>query len=397
MAMKENKFTKEQLRIKAIELYNNKWKVSEICKTLNCSRRWFYKWLKRYQTCLTGQSNDAQWYIEKSRKPKTSEKKIDLQTEQLIIETRKELMATPFMQYGPQAIYYTLEMRGITPPPVWSIARILKDNKITQRKKTESYIPKGKKYPYVYVLSHQMDFAGPRYLHSKTRFYFHNLICCDTHYAQALALENQESSNVCNSLIRFWKTAGIPDYLQMDNDLSFWGSLNRPNALGKVIRLCLLHRVTPVFIPVREPWRNGIIEHFNNKMQSAVLNSGKFENIEEVQKAADHFCQIHNQHHYYSSQEGMTPEQRIKHLGYPTACLNNDYILPKEKLPLCEGEIHVIRFIRTDLRFNIFGLSFTLPKEAMYEYIKGVIFIDKHLLKIFKEQELVAEFQFDLY
>ncbi len=90
--MKENKFTKEQLRIKAVELYNNKWKVSAICKTLNCSRRWFYKWLIR------NQSNDAQWYIEKSRKPNTSEKKIDLQTEQLIIETRKQLMATPFMQ-----------------------------------------------------------------------------------------------------------------------------------------------------------------------------------------------------------------------------------------------------------------------------------------------------------
>lgn len=96
--MRENKYTKEQLRIKAIELYSNKWKVSEICKTLNCSRRWFYKWLKR------NQSNDVQWYIEKSRKPKTSEKKIDLQTEQQIIETRKQLMITLYMQYGPQAI-----------------------------------------------------------------------------------------------------------------------------------------------------------------------------------------------------------------------------------------------------------------------------------------------------
>ena len=391
MAMKDNKFTKEQLRIKAIELHSKKWKVTEICKALKCSRRWFYKWLKRYQ------SNSSQWYVEKSREPKTRKKRIDLQTEQLIIETRKHLMITPFMQYGPQTIYYTLEMHGIAPPPVWSIARILKKNKIAHRKKTESYIPKGKKYPYEYVLSHQMDFAGPRYLHSKTRFYFHNLICCDTHYAQVFALENQESTNVCNSLICFWKTAGVPDYLQMDNDLAFWGSLNKPNALGKVIRLCLLHKITPVFIPIREPWRNGVIEHFNNKMQSAVLNSDKFETMEQVQKAADHFCQVHNQHHYYSSQEGMTPTKRMKYLDYPTARLNNDYILPKEQLPLCEGEIHVIRFIRSDLRFNIFGLSFTLPKEAVYEYIKGVIITEKHQLRIFKEQKLITEFRFRLY
>lgn len=389
--MKEKNFSNEQKRIKAVELWKNKFKINEICKTLKCLSAWFYKWLNRYT------NNETTWYQEQSRKPKTTKQKIDKATEALVIETRKQLMITPYMQYGPQAIFYALEMRGITPPPVWSIARILEHNKITRRRKTDAYIPKGKKYPYEYILSQQMDFVGPRYLYSKTRFYFHSLICCDTHWAQACAFENQDSANVCNGLIRFWKIAGIPDYLQMDNDLAFWGSLNRPNALGKVIRLCLLHRVTPVFIPVREPWRNGIIEHFNNKMQSAVLNSGKFENIEEVQKAADHFCQIHNQHHYYSSQEGMTPQQRRTHLHYPTIILDEDYSLPQGRLPLNDGQIHVIRFIRSDLKFNVFGLSFALPQEAIYEYIKGVIVTEKHLLKIFKEQKQIAEYDFNLY
>ncbi|MHB8843095.1 MAG: integrase core domain-containing protein [Candidatus Aquicultor sp.] len=396
--MKEKSINNEQKRIKAVELWKNKFKINEICKSLKCSRAWLYKWLNRYSNNeATAGGMDFHWYQEQSRKPRTSKGQIDKATETLVIETRKQLMTTPYMQYGPQAIYYTLEMRGITPPPVWSIARILKHNKITRRKKIDTYIPKGKKYPYEYVLSQQMDFAGPRYLYSKTRFYFHTIICCDTHWAQVCAFENQDSANVCNGLIRFWKIAGIPDYLQMDNDLAFWGSLNRPTALGKVVRLCLLHNVTPVFIPKREPWRNGIIEHFNNQMQSAVLNSDRFENIEQVQKAADHFCQIHNQNHHYSSQEGMTPQQRREHLCYPATTLSEDYSLPQERLPLSDGQIHVIRFVRSDLKFNIFGLSFTLPKEAVYEYIKGVIITDKHLLKIFKEQELIAEYDFVLY
>ncbi len=389
--MKEKKLNNEQKRIKAVELWKNKFKISKICKSLKCSRAWFYKWLNRYT------NNEPIWYQEQSRRPKTTQKRIDKTVEYLVIETRKELMITPYMQYGPQAIYYSLEMRGIAPPPVWSIARILNQNKITRRKKTDTYIPKGKKYPYEYVLSHQMDFVGPRYLHSKTRFYFHNLICCDTHWAQVSTFESQDSINVCNGLIRFWKVAGVPDYLQMDNDLSFWGSLNKPNALGKVIRLCLLHKVIPVFIPVREPWRNGVIEHFNNKMQSAVLNSDRFENIEQVRKAADHFCQVHNQHHYYSSQEGMTPEQRRTHLHYPTITLKEDYSFPQGRLPLSDGQIHVIRFVRSDLKFNMFGLSFALPEEAIYEYIKGVIVTEEHLLKIFKEQKLIAEYDFTLY
>jgi hypothetical protein len=393
--MKKDEYTKEQLRAKAIELYNYKWEVSEICKSLNCSRRWFYKWLKR------SQSNEPQWYIEQSRKPKTKKKKIDVNTEQLVLETREQLMSIPFMQYGPQAIYYHLKMRNITPPPVWSIARVLKQNQVTHKKRTDAYEPKGKKYPYDgYSLCQQMDFIGPRYIHGYNgvmRYYFLDLICCDTHYAQVETLENQTSSNVCNSLIRFWKTAGIPDFLQMDNDLAFWGSLIRPTALGKVIRLCLLHRVTPIFIPVKEPWRNGIIEHFNHKMQSAVLNFRKFENIEQIQKAADHFCQIHNQSHYYSSQDGLTAEHCRKKYNYPLVPLPEEYALPNEPLPLYEGEIHIIRFIRSDLKFNVLNLSFILPEETQYEYVKGVIITHEHRLKIFKEQKFITEFRFKLY
>ena len=310
-------------------------------------------------------------------------------------------MSTPFMQYGPQAIFYNLKMRNITPPPVWSIARILKQNQVTYKKRTTAYEPKGKKYLYDgYLLSQQMDFVGPRYIHGKNgvmRYYFLDLICCDTHYAQVTVLENQTSSNVCNSLIRFWKTSGIPDFLQMDNDLAFWGSLIRPTALGKVIRLCLLHGVTPIFIPVKEPWRQGIIEHFNHTMQSAVLNSGKFDNIQQIQQTADQFCLIHNRTHRYSSQDNLTAEECRKKFDYPLISLPEDYMLPNKSLPLCEGEIHVIRFIRSDLRFNVFGLSFTLPEEAQYEYVKGVIITHKHTLKIFNEQKPIAEFRFILY
>lgn len=390
--MKKDDLTEEQLRIKAMKLYENHWKVSEICSTLECSRTWFYKWLKRYR------ANDPDWYQEESRAPKTNPKKIPSKMEEHIIETRKDLISKPYCQYGPQAIHYALAQQGITPPPpIWLIARTLKRHNLTYKKRSASYTAKGKKYPYEYLLCHQMDFVGPRYLHSKERFYFHNLICCDTHYAQATACDNQSAELTCNSLIRFWKTVGIPDFLQMDNDLSFWGSLIKPNALGKLIRLCLIHRVTPVFIPVKEPWRNGIIEHFNRTMQSAILNSANYDSMEEVQKAALQFCEIHNQTHHYSTQNGMTPKQCMENFNYPLSTLDNEYTLSKKPLPLESGEIHVIRFIRSDLKFTIFGLSFPLPEKTKYEYIKGVIVTEEHKLIIFKDQEYIMDFPFILY
>ena len=70
----------------------------------------------------------------------------------------------------------------------------------------------------------------------------------------------------------------------------------------------------------------------------------------------------------------MTPEQRMKYLDYPLALLDDAYTLPEKPIPLESGEIHIIRFIRSDLKFKIFGMTFTLPEETMYEYITPVPF-----------------------
>lgn len=316
--------------------------------------------------------------------------------EQLIVTTRKELIAAPFSQYGPQAIFYAISQKGYSPPPVWTIARILKRHNLVRTKRSSPYIPKGKKYPYIYAFCHQMDFVGPRYLSCKARYYFFNLIDCDCHWSQTSILENQRAFSVCDCLVRFWKVVGVPDFLQMDNDLSFWGSLRKPGAVGKVIRLCLLNGVTPVFIPQAEPWRNGIVESFNNTMQKNIL-SQKYNSIEHLQKNAVIFDKIHNETHHYSSQKGMTPKEAFIKYGYPIGQLDQSYKIPNGKLSLESGEIHVIRFIRKDRKFNLFGLTFLLPENVIHEYVRGIILTEEHRLLIFNDQEFITDFQFILY
>jgi len=385
-----NNLTDEQLRRKAIELYQQNWKPIDIISTLGCSKTWFYKWLKRYQL------KDETWYQEESRAPKNTRRKLQPAIEQLVIDTRKKLISTRFSQYGPQAIYYDIINQGKQPPPVWEIARILNRHNLARKKQNSSYISKGKKYPYNDLcFSQQMDFIGPRYLKSKLRYYFLNKIDCDTHWSHSSVLTNQASESVCEQLIDFWKITGTPDYLQMDNDLAFWGSLRCPHALGKVIRLCLLLKVTPVFIPLSEPWRNGIIEHFNDTMQKNLLKI-EYENIEQLRASAKQIDKIHNQHHRYSSQNGMTPLQASNRFAYPIAPLDQAFKMPKTKLPLEEGEIHIIRFIRSDLKFNIFGLSFPMPENVKYEYIKGIILTHENCLMIYNDYEYITTFAFYL-
>lgn len=388
--MKDQGRSQEALRQKAIKLYTEDWTVSDICSTLGCSKSWFYKWLNRYKT-----EGDT-WFKDQSKAPHHIPHKLDPAMEHLIIQTRKDLVASPYAQYGPQAIYYTLARQGHTPPPIWTIARTLKRQGLVEPKNNRRYISTGKVYPYSYCLCHQMDFVGPRYLSCKTRYYFHSLIGCDTHWCQTSVVEQRRASSVCECLIRFWKVAGVPDFLQMDNALCFWGSLRNPKAVGRVIRLCLLHGVTPVFIPQSEPWRNGVVECFNDTMQKNLLRE-HHSSVEHLQTAAAHFDQVHNATHHYSSQNGMTPRQAFHKLRYPLQRLDESYSLPQGKLPLERGEIHLLRFIRSDRKFNVYGLSFTVPKKVVHEYVKGVILTNEHRLVIFQDTEFIMDFPFVLH
>ncbi len=68
--MKGKNQLKEETHQKAIELYNQNWKVSEICSDLGCSRSWIYKWLSRYN------DQNETWFKEESRAPKFIPSKI---------------------------------------------------------------------------------------------------------------------------------------------------------------------------------------------------------------------------------------------------------------------------------------------------------------------------------
>jgi len=93
--MGKEKQNEEQIRIRAIQLYQQGWWVSRICCTLDRSRKWFYEWFERWR------NRDANWFIEHSRAPRTPTKRIGLELETKIIEIRKQLVENPFMQYGP--------------------------------------------------------------------------------------------------------------------------------------------------------------------------------------------------------------------------------------------------------------------------------------------------------
>lgn len=129
----------------------------------------------------------------------------------------------------------------------------------------------------------------------------------------------------------------ISDALQMDNELSFRGSNRHPRSLGIVLRLALSFNVVPVFIPIKEPWRNGVVERYNQTYERHVLKSVYCQNVDELCVVSDRFAAFHFANHRYSSQNNRTPEQMEIILG-KKATLDPDYVLPKQ-IPLEEGVI----------------------------------------------------------
>ncbi|MGH9651518.1 MAG: hypothetical protein ACRD3I_13755, partial [Terriglobales bacterium] len=71
-------------------------------------------------------------------------------------------------------------------------------------------------------------------------------------------------------LLAHWRTVGLPEYAQFDNDLRFHGPHQYADVISAVVQLCLSVGVTPVFAPPRETGFQAAIESFNGRWQAKV-------------------------------------------------------------------------------------------------------------------------------
>ena len=61
-----------------------------------------------------------------------------------------------------------------------------------------------------------------------------------------------------------------------------------------------------------------------------------------------------------------------------------------------DGEIVLIRFIRSDCKLDIFGEKFQVAKDLAYSYVKAVIVTSIHTLQVYRDSELVDTFDYHL-
>ncbi len=343
--------------------------------------------------------DDSQWFEDHSRQPLSSPNRTPAEIEKIVEMVRLNLYNKGLF-CGNQAIQWEMNDMEVQPiPSLTTIGRILRRRELTHRR-TGRYSPKGKKYPELPALlpnqTHQVDMVGPCYLTGPIKFYSLHAVDTAINRCGIEPISSRAAQNVLNAVYAIWLRMGIPENLQVDNEMAFFGSPIYPRGMGPLIRLCLHYGIKLWFIPPSEPWWNGVVEKFNDHYQQKFLDKVTMSSMPQLRQESLAFEHRHNSTYRYSKIKGKTPLKALaameKKLIFPSKSNAPKYPLDKPE----EGCYHLVRFIRSDCRLNIFGEMFSAPPETQYEYVVATIDVKEQKLKLFLDTIQVEEYQYQL-
>jgi putative transposase len=383
----------KQQRIFAVQRFKSGESPESICTSLGKSKAWLYKWIGRHL------EKDDSWSESRSRRPLTVSTYTSAEIEEIVKMVRLNLYNKDLF-CGAQAIHWEMEELGVKPlPSIRTINRILSRNELTYRR-TGKYEAKGTAYPKLPSLlpnqTHQADLVGPCYLKGPVRFYSLNVVDTATVRCGLYPSPSKSGQSILDGIWAIWTRMGIPNHIQIDNAMSFFGSPTHPRGMGPLIRLCLHNDVEPWFIPMAEPWRNGMIENFNNRYQQMFLGKIIMATEGDLKAGSLIFEQRHNSRYRYSKLGGKTPLKALAasntKLRFPI-----EVEAPRHRLKKPDtGRYHLVRLIRSDLKLNVFGEIFRVPPELQLEYVVATINVKEQKLKLFLDKTQVDEFRYKL-
>ena len=378
----------------AVKRYLQGETISAIAQSLGRSRPWVYKWVSRHEA----RSTAIDWCADQGRAPHSNSRQLSREVVEAVKLARLHLYNQGLF-CGAQAITWELAEMGLSAiPSLRTINRVLSREELTHRR-TGRYEPKGKKYPKLLANGanevHQTDYVGPCYLRGPVRFYSLNSVDLGTGRCAVTAVLSKAGQETVDAIWSNWRRLGLPDHQQVDNEAVFYGSRRYPRGMGILIRLCLANGIEPWFIPPAEPWRNGVVEKFNDHYRQGFLRREEVKGAAELGAASLAFEQKHNSRYRYTKLDGRTPlaalQQSKRQLRFP------DEEAPRYPLAKPEsGYYHLVRFIRSDALLDMFGEQFRLPPETVYEYAVATVDVARQKLSVSIAEMIVAEFDYAL-
>ena len=387
--------TEIALRKQALALHLQGWNKSEIARKVQRSRRWVQRWISRY-------ASSTKSLQDQSRAPKHIPWAYPERIKRMAIQIRMERERGKRAKYqyalvSAQAIQYEMRELDISPLPTPDTIHLwLKQaGQIRERKSRKAPNPTYPVLPCQAVNDVQeLDFKGPLYLQDHAHKYYLVALRDKMSKKTALrALANKSMDAIVDFLVSAWQNMGCPKCLKMDNCLDFRGSNLYPRSPSKLMRVCLDLGVQPVFIPLREPWRNGVVENLNGLLARFLLRLQTFKTEKQFHQAVQRLETAINTTHRLPALQGKTPQEFAvsAKLRYPPA----NYDWRTRNLQLVKGKVTFIRFVRKSGRITLTAKdNFLIGKKYKRQYVLANVDVAKHKLQVICQGKHIRSFDY---
>ncbi len=323
-----------QRRRSAVRLYKAGVPVKTIAQKLKQSTSWVYKWIRHQAQHLWTRFRSP------SRAPHHRPTQTPPQVERRIVRLRKQLVRHKprrlrFAGIGAHAIQREYRKRDGPAPSLSTIHRILKRHHLVtpaQRRRNRYRPHPAAEFPNAV----QTTDIITRWIHGgivvqtfNTIDIYSNDVVCTTH-------ADKTAAEACQHLLHTWKTLGIPDWAQFDNEAAFGGG-RHARSISQVVRLCLYFGVPVLFTPLGESSYNWPVEIFNGLWAKRFWNRHQFSRRRDVPRAQHAFVNWYRTQ-YIAPRQSDTPA-RLRQ-GHPIGRLPEAWAesLP-DRLPICAGLI----------------------------------------------------------
>lgn len=354
-------------RREAIRLWLNGTRSKDILQRVGRSRAWWSKWRRRFKRF------GVRGLTSQSRRPRRLTRACPPRIVRLIVQTRRRLVKQPVGLIGARAIRRELRQLGLGRqlPSLTTIKRVLAAHALLPERANQpsAYFP----HP-VTTLSgrlHAMDWTC-RFLEDGPQVYaFHTLNLRTRACAQTIATDKR-TTTVQGHVLQAWKTLGIPDYLQLDNDAAFCGGYKVPRVFGQFVRLCLYFGVELIFLPVAEPQRNGVVEQLNHLWSYAFFNKRRFCSPAHVSRASPTFVRWYMTQYAPPKLGEVTPAQAQR--AEPRRSLTQAQIadLPTI-LPITAGRVHFLRPVTAAGTVALLNEAWPVSKRLAGKYVWATV------------------------
>lgn len=383
------------LRRKAIRLWLRGLSRGEILKRIVRSRAWLCKWQRRFtQLGWAGLKSS-------SRRPHHLSCRYPLSTRRAVGQARQRLLKRQVGLIGPKAIQDELRMAKVLRrlPSISTTQRILHEEGLIKRPHPIASVYFPQPTPTDHYVLHAMDWTA-RYLSGGPKVFAFHTIDVQTRAIQQTLSTDKSGATVRHHALRVWQTLGLPDGLQMDNDAAFCGGYKTPRIFGEFVRLCLYLGIEPIFVPVHEPKRNGVVERLNGLWSQAFWNRYHFRSVSHVKRASPKFIAWYMQRYYPSTLQGLTPWQA--HHSLKRLRRTDLHSLPAT-LPLTAGRLHFIRLVAEDGSVSLLNETWQVGKRLAGHYVWATIVTHTRQLEIYYRRcaqapvRLVKVFRYEIH